>query len=259
MRIGLIAQKVGMTRIFSSDGQHLPVTVLHVENCQILRVKKEKNFNIVQLGSFDQKANRLSKPMKGYFSKLQIGPKKKLMEFKGKLDDEFTIGKQILPSLFSPGQRVDVSGLSKGKGFAGVMKRHNFSGNRASHGVSISHRSAGSTGQCQDPGRTFKGKKMAGHLGSEKVTAKSIEVVAVDDDQGIIMLRGSVPGFKGAYVKVSDAKKIFKEKKHPPQETKEGKSKDGKKKDSAKSSGEESKEKTQVAGQPEKKGKNEGK
>ena len=166
---------------------------------------------------------------------------------------------QILPSLFSPGQRVDVSGLSKGKGFAGVMKRHNFSGNRASHGVSISHRSAGSTGQCQDPGRTFKGKKMAGHLGSEKVTAKSIEVVAVDDDQGIIMLRGSVPGFKGAYVKVSDAKKIFKEKKHPPQKTKEGKSKDGKKKDSAKNSGEESKEKTQVAGQPEKKGKNEGK
>ena len=138
MRIGLIAQKVGMTRIFSSDGQHLPVTVLHVENCQILRVKKEKNFNIVQLGSFDQKANRLSKPMKGYFSKLQIGPKKKLMEFKGKLDDEFTIGKQILPSLFSPGQRVDVSGLSKGKGFAGVMKRHNFSGNRASP-VSYTH------------------------------------------------------------------------------------------------------------------------
>ena len=183
MRIGLIAQKVGMTRIFDSHGQHLPVTVLQVENCRVLGVKQEKTFSIVQLGAFDQKTNRLSKPMKGYFSKLKIEPKKKLMEFRGKLDDELTVGKQIFPSLFSPGQRVDVSGLSKGKGFAGVMKRYNFKGNRASHGVSISHRSAGSTGQCQDPGRTFKGKKMAGHLGSGRVTAKSIEVIAVDDDQ----------------------------------------------------------------------------
>ena len=229
MKIGLIAQKMGMTRIFDNTGQHLPVTVLQVENCQVLSVKKAKNFSIVQLGSFNQKTNRLSKPMKGYFSKLKIEPKKKLMEFKGQIDDGITIGKQIFPSLFSPGQRVDVSGVSKGKGFAGVMKRLKFSGNRASHGVSISHRSPGSTGQCQDPGRTFKGKKMAGQLGAARVTAKSLEVVAVDDDQGIIMLKGSVPGFKGSYVKVSGAKKIFKEKKQVVQEKKTDKGKDGKK------------------------------
>ena len=209
MRTGLIAQKMGMTRVFDADGAHVPVTVLKVDNCQVVAVKSDegKGWGKVQLGIGSAKPNRLSKPMRGYFAKANVEPKKKLVEFRVSPDAMIEQGAEVVPSHFIAGQRVDVTGTSIGKGFAGSMKRHNFSGLEASHGVSISHRSHGSTGNRQDPGRTFPGKKMAGHMGDRRVTTQNLVVVSTDDERGLILVRGAVPGAKGSWVLVRDAKK----------------------------------------------------
>lgn len=207
MRTGLIAQKVGMSRVFKEDGSHVPVTVLRVDNCQVVAQKTEDKdgYTAVQLGVGAAKAKRQTKAMRGHFAKAKVEPKKKLVEFRVPADGLIEVGAQLAASHFVAGQMVDVAGTSIGKGFAGGMKRHNFGGLRASHGVSISHRSHGSTGQCQDPGKVFKGKKMAGHMGAERVTTLNLEVVSTDDDRGLILVKGSVPGSKGGWVTVRDA------------------------------------------------------
>jgi len=207
MRTGLIAQKVGMSRIFKEDGTHVPVTVLSVDNCQVVAHKtaEKDGYTALQLGCGAAKAKRQTKAMRGHFAKAKVEPKKKLVEFRVPADAMVDVGAELVASHFVGGQFVDVTGTSIGKGFAGAMKRHNFSGLRASHGVSISHRSHGSTGQCQDPGKVFKGKKMAGHMGAERVTTLNLEVVSVDEDRGLILVKGSVPGSKGGYVLVRDA------------------------------------------------------
>jgi len=209
MRTGLIAQKVGMSRIFKDDGTHVPVTVLSVDNCQVVAQKTEDKdgYTALQLGVGAAKTKRLSKAMRGHFAKAKVEPKKKLVEFRVPADALVDVGSELVASHFVGGQFVDVTGTSIGKGFAGAMKRHNFGGLRASHGVSISHRSHGSTGQCQDPGKVFKGKKMAGHMGAERVTTLNLEVVSIDDERGLILVKGSVPGSKGGYVLVRDAVK----------------------------------------------------
>ena len=207
MRTGLIAQKVGMSRIFKEDGTHVPVTVLSVDKCQVVAHKTEDKdgYTALQLGVGTAKAKRQTKAMRGHFAKAKVEPKKKLVEFRVPADAMVDVGAELVASHFVDGQFVDVTGTSIGKGFAGAMKRHNFGGLRASHGVSISHRSHGSTGQCQDPGKVFKGKKMAGHMGAERVTTLNLEVVSVDEDRGLILVKGSVPGSKGNYVLVRDA------------------------------------------------------
>ncbi|WP_288351128.1 50S ribosomal protein L3 [uncultured Thalassospira sp.] len=209
MRSGLITQKVGMTRVFKDDGSHLPVTVLKVEDLQVVanRTNDTDGYVAVQLGYGKAKVKNVSKPMRGHFAKAKVEPKAKLAEFRVSEDGLIEVGAELSAAHFVEGQYVDVIGTSIGKGFAGAMKRHNFGGLRASHGVSISHRSHGSTGQCQDPGRVFKGKKMAGHLGAARVTVQSLKVVASDADKGLILIHGAVPGHKGAYVLVKDAVK----------------------------------------------------
>ncbi len=209
MRTGLIAEKVGMTRVFDDAGAHVPVTVLKVDNCQVVaqRTAERDGYTAVQLGIGKAKVKNVSKPMRGHFAKAKVEPKRKLAEFRVSADALIEVGAELTAAHFLPGQFVDVIANSIGKGFAGVMKRYNFGGLRASHGVSVSHRSPGSTGQRQDPGRTFKGKKMAGHMGDVRVTTQNLKIVSVDADRGLIMIRGAVPGADGGYVLVQDAKK----------------------------------------------------
>lgn len=209
MRSGLIAQKLGMSRVFDESGQHIPVTILHVDKCQVVSVRTDEKdgYNAVQLGAGTAKVKRVSKPMRGHYAKALVEPKKRLMEFRVSADALLDVGAEVIADHFVDGQPVDVTGRSIGKGFAGAMKRHNFGGMRASHGVSISHRAHGSTGQCQDPGRVFKGKKMAGHLGDERVTVQNLKVVSTDVDRGLIYVQGAVPGAKGGWVMVRDAVK----------------------------------------------------
>jgi large subunit ribosomal protein L3 len=209
MRTGVIAQKVGMTRVFAEDGGHIPVTVLKMDNCQVVDVKtsEKDGYTAVQLGVGKAKVKKVSKGVRGHYAKAKVEPKAKLVEFRISDDAVLDVGAEIVASHFVAGQKVDVVGTSKGKGFAGVMKRHNFAGLEASHGVSISHRSHGSTGQRQDPGKVFKGKKMAGHLGQVRVTTQNVQVVSTDVERGLIFVRGAVPGAKGSYVLISDAVK----------------------------------------------------
>ena len=209
MRTGLIAKKLGMSRIFQADGTHVPVTVLSVEGLQVVNVKtaEKDGYNAVQLGTGAVKAKNVSKPMKGYFAKAKVEPKKKLWEFRVSDDCLLNVGSELSVEHFVPGQYVDVCATSNGKGFAGVMKRYNFAGLEASHGVSISHRSHGSTGQRQDPGKVFKGKKMAGHMGAERVTVQNLKVVSVDSARGLIMVKGGVPGSENTWVRITDAVK----------------------------------------------------
>ena len=209
MRSGLIAKKLGMTRVFNESGDHLPVTVLRVDNCQVVAVRNDETdgYNALQLGAGSAKVRRVSKPMRGHFAKANVEPKRKLVEFRVSADALIDVGAELVPSHFSEGQYVDVTGTSIGKGFAGAMKRHNFSGLRASHGVSVSHRAHGSTGQCQDPGKVFKGKKMAGHLGDKRVTIQSQKIVSPDDERGLILIYGAVPGAKNGWVTIKDAVK----------------------------------------------------
>ena len=209
MRTGIIAQKMGMTRLFSEDGRHVPVTVLKVDNCQVVAQKtaEKDGYTALQLGVGTAKAKNTPKPQRGHFAKAKVEPKRRLVEFRVADDALVDVGTEIKPSHFVAGQKVDVVGTSIGKGFAGGMKRHNFAGLEASHGVSISHRSHGSTGHSQDPGKVFKGKKMAGHMGDRRVTTQNLEVHATDDTEGLILIRGAVPGAKGGYVLISDAVK----------------------------------------------------
>jgi large subunit ribosomal protein L3 len=209
VRTGLIAQKLGMTRVFTEEGTHVPVTVLKVDNCQVVAVRTEEKdgYTAVQLGLGRAKVKNVSKPQRGHFAKSKVEPKARLAEFRVSEDALLEVGAEITAAHFVAGQRVDVVGVSIGKGFAGAMKRHNFHGLRASHGVSISHRSHGSTGQRQSPGKTFKNKKMAGHLGAERVTTQSLQVIASDAERGILMIKGSVPGSPGGFVLVKDAVK----------------------------------------------------
>jgi large subunit ribosomal protein L3 len=207
MRTGLLAKKLGMSRLFKADGSHVPVTLLHVDGLQVvsIRTAERDGYTALQLGWGSMKPKRVSKPNKGHFAAAKIEPKAKLKEFRVSADAMLEPGATLVPSHFSVGQRVDVCGTTKGKSFAGSMKRWNFSGLEASHGVSISHRSHGSTGNRQDPGRVFKNKKMAGHLGDERVTTLNVEVAAVDDEKGLLMVKGAVPGARGGWVLVRDA------------------------------------------------------
>ena len=209
MRTGLIARKLGMTRVFTDEGTHVPVTVLKVDHCQVVTVRTEDRdgYIAVQLGVGTAKTKNVSQPQRGHFAKAKVEPKARLAEFRVSEDALLEVGAEITAAHFMPGQFVDVVGTSIGKGFAGAMKRHNFSGLRATHGVSVSHRSHGSTGQRQSPGKTFKNKKMAGHLGAERVTTQSLEVISADADRGVLMIKGSVPGSPGGYVLVKDAVK----------------------------------------------------
>ncbi|ENN92471.1 50S ribosomal protein L3 [Bartonella bovis] len=209
MRSGVIAQKLGMTRIYNEAGEHVPVTVLRLENCQVIaqRTVEKNGYTAVQLGVGFAKVKNVSRALRGHFAKAMVEPKAKVAEFRVSPDNLLDVGTEITVEHFVPGQRVDVTGTSIGKGFAGVMKRHNFGGHRASHGNSITHRAHGSTGQCQDPGKVFKGKKMAGHMGQVRVTTQNIEVVSTDVDRGLILVRGSVSGSKGAWILVRDAVK----------------------------------------------------
>ncbi|MFP4387265.1 MAG: 50S ribosomal protein L3 [Alphaproteobacteria bacterium] len=214
MRTGLIARKEGMSRIFDADGRHIPVTVLKVDECQVIAVRNEEKdgYVAVQLGAGKAKVKRTSKQNRGHFAKAKVEPKKKLAEFRVSNENTLEVGAELGANHFIAGQYVDVTGTSIGKGFAGAMKRHNFGGLRASHGVSVSHRSHGSTGQCQEPGKVFKGKKMAGHLGAERVTTQNLEVVAIDEEDNLILVKGAVPGAKQGWVLISDAvKKPFPE------------------------------------------------
>lgn len=209
MRTGVIARKEGMTRIFDEDGQHIPVTVMKLENCQVVAIREQDKhgYTAVQLGAGTAKVKRTSKAQRGHFAKAKVEPKKKLAEFRVDPENLLKAGDEIGANHFVPGQFVDVTGTSKGKGFAGAMKRHNFGGMRASHGVSISHRAHGSTGQCQEPGKVFKGKKMAGHLGDETVTTQNLQVVAVDLEDNLILIKGAVPGANNGWVLIADAVK----------------------------------------------------
>ncbi len=209
MRTGLIAKKLGMSRVFEADGTHVPVTVLAVDGLEVVDVRtmERDGYTAVQLGTGSIKAKNVTKPMKGHFAKAKVEPKQKLAEFRVSEDCLLSVGDELSVEHFVPGQYVDVCGTSIGKGFAGVMKRHNFAGLEATHGVSISHRSHGSTGQRQDPGKVFKGKKMAGHMGNERVTVQNLKVVAVDADKGLLMVKGGVPGSENGWVYVTDAVK----------------------------------------------------
>src|SRR5437016_14257610 len=209
MRSGVIAQKVGMSRLFTEAGEHVPVTVLRLGNCQVVahRTLGKDGYVALQLGAGSRKINNVGKAERGHFAVAKVEPKRKLAEFRVEEGDLIPVGAEITADHFVVGQFVDVTGTSIGKGFAGGMKRWNFSGLRASHGVSVSHRSIGSTGNRQDPGKVFKNKKMPGHLGAERVTTLNIRVVKTDKDRGLIMVRGSVPGVKGGWVSVRDAVK----------------------------------------------------
>ncbi len=209
MRSGVIVQKLGMTRIFTDAGEHIPVTVLKLDTCQVVGQKTvEKNgYTALQLGVGSAKVKRLTKADRGQFAVAKVEPKRKVVEFRVSPENLVDVGEEIIADHYFAGQYVDVCGTSVGKGFAGAMKRHNFGGLRASHGVSVSHRSHGSTGQCQDPGKVFKGKKMAGQMGNERVTVQNLQVVKTDTERGLIMVKGAVPGAKGGWVRLSDAVK----------------------------------------------------
>lgn len=209
LRSGVIAKKVGMTRLFMADGRQVPVTVLQLDNLQVVaqRTVEKDGYTAVQLGAGTAKVKRTSKAMRGHFAIAKVEPKRKIAEFRVAPQNLIPVGEEIIAAHYFDGQFVDVSGTSIGKGFAGAMKRHNFSGLRASHGVSVSHRSHGSTGQCQDPGKVFKGKRMAGHMGSARITTQNLQVMRTDADRGLIMVKGAVPGSKGGWVTVKDAVK----------------------------------------------------
>ena len=210
MRSGVIAKKLGMTRLFNEAGQHVPVTVLQLDGVQVVSVRSQERdgYTAVQLGAGTAKVKRVSKAMRGHFAKASVLPKRKLAEFRVSEDAVLEPGATLSASHYVSGQKIDIAGTSQGKGFAGAMKRHNFGGLRASHGVSVSHRSHGSTGQCQDPGKVFKGKKMAGQMGNVRVTTQNLQVVSVDEEDNLILVHGAVPGPKGGWVLVSDAIKV---------------------------------------------------
>lgn len=227
MRTGVLAKKIGMTRVFAADGAHVPVTVLSLEGCQVVGVKKDEvrhadiikkgekvgtrqandGYSAVVLGAGTRKAKNVNKSLRGAFAKAAVEPKAVLREFRVPADMLLEVGAEISADHFVAGQKVDVVGITKGKGFAGAMKRWNFGGLEASHGVSVSHRSHGSTGQRQDPGRVFKGKKMAGHLGTERVTTQNLEIVRTDAERGLILVKGAVPGADNSWVEIRDAVK----------------------------------------------------
>ncbi len=209
MRTGVLAKKVGMTRVFAEDGAHVPVTVLSLEGCQVVgqRNKERNGYVALQVGAGSRKAKNVAKPLRGQFAKSNVEPKAKVREFRVEEDMLVDIGAVLSAEHFVPGQKIDVAGTSKGRGFAGAMKRWNFGGLRASHGVSISHRAHGSTGMCQDPGKVFKGKKMAGHYGVARITTQNLEVVRVDAERGLILVKGSIPGAPNGWVEVRDAVK----------------------------------------------------
>ena len=209
MRSGVIAQKLGMTRIFTDGGEHVPVTVLRVDQCKVVahRTQESNGYTAVQLGAGLAKVKNVTRAQRGHFAVAQVEPTAKLAEFRVSPDNMIDVGAEITADHFVAGQYVDVTGTSIGRGFAGSMKRHNFGGLRASHGVSVSHRSHGSTGQRQDPGKVFKGKKMAGHMGDVRVTTQNLKVVMTDVDRGLVMVRGAVPGSKGGWVLLRDAVK----------------------------------------------------
>ncbi len=209
MRSGVIAKKLGMTRLFTEDGRQVPVTVLQMEGCQVVaqRTAEKDGYTAVQLGAGAAKAKNTTQPMRGHFAKANVEPKRQLVEFRVSADNLIEVGEEITADHYFEGQFVDIAGTSIGKGFAGAMKRHNFGGLRATHGVSISHRSHGSTGGRQDPGKVFKGKKMAGHMGAERVTVQNLQVVKTDAARGLIMVKGAVPGAKGGWVMIKDAVK----------------------------------------------------
>jgi len=209
MRTGVIAKKVGMTRLFQEDGRHVPVTVLSLEGNQVISRREidKDGYVAVQLGAGSAKAKNVAKPQREQFAKAEVELKARVAEFRVAEDALLDVGAEIAADHFIAGQLVDVTGHTQGKGFAGAMKRHNFGGLRASHGVSVSHRSHGSTGQCQDPGKVFKGKKMAGHMGAVRTTTQNLQVVCTDADRGLIMIKGAVPGSKGGWVTVKDAVK----------------------------------------------------
>lgn len=207
MRSGLIAKKLGMSSVYDEDGTHLPVTVLLVDKCQVVasRSAGKDGYTALQLGVGEAKIKNVTKPMRGHYAKAKVTPKRKLVEFRVSDDGLIEVGAEIAADHFLAGQYVDVVGTSKGKGFAGGIKRHHFSGMGASHGVSVSHRALGSTGQCQDPGKVFKGKKMPGQMGNVRVTTHNLQVVSTDRERGLILIKGAVPGSKGGYVLVRDA------------------------------------------------------
>jgi large subunit ribosomal protein L3 len=209
MRTGMIAKKLGMPRLWTDDGVHLPVTVLQMDGLQVtgVRTQETDGYTAVQLGLGTRKVKHTTKAMRGHFAKAKVEPKRKLAEFRVSPENLLAPGDELQADHFIPGQFVDATGMSIGKGFAGAMKRHNFAGLRASHGVSISHRAHGSTGQCQDPGKVFKGKKMAGHMGGERVTTQNLEVVRVDADRNLLLIKGAVPGAPGGHVFVRPSTK----------------------------------------------------
>jgi large subunit ribosomal protein L3 len=210
VRTGVIAKKMGMTRLFQDDGRHVPVTVLALENNQVVSQKTtdRDGYVAVQLGAGMAKAKNVAKPQRGHFGKAEVEPKARLVEFRVSEDALVDVGAEISADHFVPGQLVDVSGHTQGKGFQGGMKRWNFGGLRATHGVSVSHRSLGSTGQRQDPGKVFKGKKMAGHMGDKERTQQNLEIVSTDVARGLLFVKGSVPGHKGTWLTVKDSVKV---------------------------------------------------
>lgn len=209
MRSGVIAKKLGMTRLFLENGAQVPVTVLQLDNLQVVaqRTADKDGYTAVQLGAGNAKAKRTTAAQRGHFAKANVAPKRKIAEFRVSPDNLIEVGAEITAEHYLAGQFVDIAGTSIGKGFAGAMKRHNFGGLRASHGVSISHRSHGSTGQCQDPGKVFKGKKMAGHMGAERVTTQNLELVRVDAERNLLLIKGAVPGATNGNVIVKPAVK----------------------------------------------------
>ena len=209
MRSGVIAKKLGMTRLFLENGTQVPVTVLQLDNLQVVaqRTADKDGYTAVQLGAGLAKAKRTTAAMRGHFAKAHVEPKRKIAEFRVTPDNLIEVGAEITAAHYLEGQFVDIAGTTIGKGFQGAMKRHNFGGLRASHGVSVSHRSHGSTGQCQDPGKVFKGKKMAGHMGAVRSTTQNLQVVRTDADRGLIMIKGAVPGSAGGWVTIKDAVK----------------------------------------------------
>ena len=209
MRSGVIAQKVGMTRVYNDAGEHIPVTVLRLDNVQVVaqRTEDKNGYTAVQLGAGQSKVKNTTKALRGHFAAANVEPKAQLVEFRVSPENLIDIGATLTANHFQSGQLVDVTGTTIGKGFAGAMKRHNFGGGRASHGNSVSHRAHGSTGNNQDPGRVWKGKRMAGHMGQTRVTTQNLEVVSTDEDRGLILVKGAVPGSKGSWIIVRDAVK----------------------------------------------------
>jgi large subunit ribosomal protein L3 len=209
MRTGVIAKKLGMTRLFDETGSHVPVTVLSLDGCQVTaqRTKDKDGYVALQLGAGVKKAKNTSKAERGHFAKGLVEPKRHVTEFRVSEDNLIDVGAEFTADHFLPGQKVDVAGVTVGKGFAGAIKRWNFGGMRATHGVSVSHRAHGSTGQRQDPGKVFKGKKMAGHMGQDRVTTLNLTIFRVDVERGLILIKGAVPGTEGGYVRIRDAVK----------------------------------------------------